>query len=468
MAARSHRVVYAVLAFGVVSQPLLQAMTVPALPEIQRRFAADQSTAAWVLTAFLLAASVATPIGGRIGDAFGKTRVFAVSLGLLALGSVLAALAPTIEVLIAARAVQGLGGGAVPLAFAMLRDHLPEPRVRSAVALTSSLLSVGFAVGIVVAGPILDVIGYHGLFLLPAAAAAAGAVAAVLLIPESPDRTGGAISVTPALLLAGWLVTLLLGISRGPAAGWTSAGVVALLAMSVTLAAAWLLAEARARTPLVDLRMMTLRGVWSANLVALMIGIAMYGSFAFLPQFNQTPSANGYGFDASVTEAGHMMIPSSVLSFLCGLSAARVAATIGVRLSIVLGSVATAAALLMTTIAHDAVWEVIAASCLSGVGTGIVFANLANAIVDAVPAAQTGAAIGMNANIRIIGGAVGAAVTVTIVSADLLPSGYPTEDGYVRGFAFLAAASVIAATAALLLPARHPPPAPLGSPRWRP
>jgi MFS family permease len=225
---------------------------------------------------------------------------------------------------------------------------------------------------------------------------------------------------------------------------------------SAVLAAAWLYVESRVRIPLIDLRLMAVRGVWSANLVALMVGIAMYGAFAFLPQFNQTPSENGYGFGATVTTAGHMMLPSSVASFLCGLSAARLAAWMGVRLTIVLGSLATAGALLMTAYVHDEVWEVILASCVSGLGTGIVFANLANAIVDAVPAERTGTAIGMNANIRIVGGAIGAAVTVTVVTADLLPSGYPTERGYVNGFAFLAAASLVAGIIALLIPAHRP------------
>ncbi|WP_238005456.1 MFS transporter [Dactylosporangium sp. AC04546] len=447
-----HRLILFVLCSGVLAQPLLQALAVPTLPRIQQRFDTDQSTAAWVLTAFLLTASVAAPVGGRAGDAFGKTRVLAISLGLLAVGSLAAAAAGSIGLLIAARAVQGLGGGAVPLSFAILRDHLPRHRLRGAVALTSSLLSVGFAAGIVVAGPILDGLGYRWLFLLPAIAAVAGAVAVLWLIPESPVRSGARITLTPALLLAGWLVTLLLGVSRGPHDGWSSPWVLGLLTSSVALAAAWLYSESKVRTPLIDLRMMATRGVWSANLVALTIGIAMYGSFVFLPQFTQTPSDNGYGFGASVTAAGQLMLPSSVVGFLCGLSAARLAAWLGVRLTLVYGSLATAVSLAMVTVLHAEVWQVVVASCVCSAGTGVVFANLANATVDAVPAHQTGTAIGMNANIRIVGGAIGSALGVTILTADLLPSGYPTERGYVLGFAFMAGASLVAGLAALLIP----------------
>jgi MFS family permease len=197
---------------------------------------------------------------------------------------------------------------------------------------------------------------------------------------------------------------------------------------------------------------MSERGVWSANLVALLVGVSMYGSFAFLPQFNQTPTANGYGFGATVTESAHMMVPSSVVSFCCGLYAARLAARIGMRRTLVQSSVITGAALVLVAFVHDKVWQVIVATCLSGLGSGVVFANLANAIVGAVRPEQTGTAIGMNANIRIIGGAVGSAITVTIVTADLLPSGYPTERGYVLGFLFLALSCFVAAVAAVLIP----------------
>jgi EmrB/QacA subfamily drug resistance transporter len=448
------RAIFAVLAIGVSSYSLLQSLTVPTLPTMERELQTDQAAAAWVLTAFLLSASVATPIGGRLGDAVGKRRMLILSLAALSLGSVVAAVAPSIEVMIMARVIQGLGGGAIPLSFGIIRDELPPHRVPAAISVISSLLAVGFGAGIVVAGPVVDALGYHALFLLPAVVSAVGALAVRFVVPASPVQCGGPIPLMPAGLLAGGLVALLVGVSKGPQWGWSSAEVIGALAAAVVLLGLWASAEHVVAIPLVDLRMMSQRGVWTANLVALLIGMAMYGSFGFLPQFNQTPREHGYGFGASVAEAGHMMLPAAAGIFVCGLLAARLAARIGVHRAIVIGCFTVSGALFITAFAHDEKWELYVAGCLIGLGIGLTFACLANAVVAAVPARQTGVATGMNANIRTVGGAVGAAIMTALVTAGMQPTGYPVEDAYTAGFGFLAAAALMAALAGLLVPER--------------
>jgi EmrB/QacA subfamily drug resistance transporter len=456
MRSSRHRLIYCVLAIGVSSYSLLQSMTVPALPRIQQELGTDQATVSWVLTAFLLSASVATPIAGRLGDSVGKRRVLVLSLGALAVGAVAAALAPSVQVMIGARVLQGLGGGCLPLAFGIIRDELPPRRIAGAIALTSSLLAVGFGAGIVVAGPIIDAFGYHWLFLLPAAVSATGALAARLVVPESPTRSGEPVPAIPAILLTGWLVALLVGVSKAPHWGWSSPRVVGFLGVASVLAAVWIRRELRIPVPLIDLRLMARRGVWTANLVAVLIGVAMYGSFGFFPQFNQTPPANGYGFGASVAEAGHMMLPAAAATFFCGLCAAGLAKRIGVRQAIVLGCLVASGGLVMAAAWHAERWQMYVAAGVTGLGTGLTFACLANAVVAAVPAGRTGMATGMNANIRTLGGSVGAAVMTTLVTAKMQRSGYPTEHGYVAGFAFLAGAAGLAGVAGMLIPRSRP------------
>lgn len=441
------------LSVGVCSYALLQSVSVPTLPVMQEELATDQATTAWILTAFLLSASVATPILGRLGDSFGKRRMLIVSMVALSAGSVLAAVAPTIEVMLVARVIQGVGGGTIPLSFSIIRDELPEERIPNAISLISSLLAVGFAAGIVIAGPVADRVGFRVLFLLPALVAACAAVAARLLLPVSGIRSGIRLPLVPAALFTGWLVTLLLGMSQAPEWGWRSPAVLSLLASATVLLALWVMAERRLAVPLIDLRLMGQRGVWTANLVALLIGVAMFGSLGFLPQLNQTPTAAGYGFGASVTEAGQMMLPAAAATFLCGIVAARLSKRVGIRQVIVAGSLVASAGLLVVSLAHEHKWEMYVASGLTGLGAGLVFACLANAIIGAVPAAHTGVATGMNANIRTIGGTIGSALMGTIITANVLPSGYPVESGYVIGFATLAGVALLAGVAGTLIPA---------------
>ena len=451
----SYRVTYAVIAVAVASFALVQSMTIPVLGEIQDHFDASQSTATWVLTAYLLSASVATPIVGRIGDAVGKEKMLVFSISALALGSLVAALAPTIGVMIAARVVQGIGGGVLPLAFGIVRDEFPPEKTAPAISLTSSLMAVGMGIGIVVAGPIITSLGYAGLFWLPFGVTAVAAVAAAVLVPESPVRNPGRISILPALLLSAWLVALLLPVSQGRSWGWTSAPTIGLLVAAAVLVALWIVAETKAAVPLVDMRMMRLPAVWTTNLVALLVGVGMYAAFGFTPQFNQTPAAAGYGFGASVTVSGLMMLPSAVMTFVTGLAAAPLARRIGPKAVVVAGCVIAAAAMVVQAAWHDERWHMLVANGFMGLGVGLAFACLASLIVGAVPPEQTGVASGMNANIRTIGGGIGSAVMGSIVTAHVVAgTGLPKEAGYTIGFATLAAAFLVAAVAALAIPTR--------------
>ncbi|WP_157108815.1 MFS transporter [Aldersonia kunmingensis] len=446
-------VTFIVLAVATASFALMQSMTVPVIPTIEEHMHTDQSTVTWVLTAYLLSASVFTPIIGRIGDAVGKGRMLVFSLSMLCAGSVLAALSPTIGVLIIARMVQGVGGGVLPLSFGIIRDEFPHRKVAGAVSVVSSLMAVGFGAGIVLGGPIADGLGYAWLFWLPAIVTATAGLAALVFVPESPVRTPGRIPVLPALLLSAWLCALLLAISRAPHWGWGSPVVIGLVVFAAIVATTWVLVERRAPVPLVDMRMMRLRGVWTTNLVALLVGVGMYASFAFLPQFIQTPTHTGYGFGSSVTESGLILLPMAISSFITGLIAAPLARRISPKGVVVFGTSLAAIAMFIMAFVNNEIWQVAAVSGISGFGVGLTFACLASLIVGAVPPEQTGVASGMNANIRTIGGSIGSAAMSSIVAAQLLPDGLPAESGYTHGFALLGAVFLVAAAAGLTIPA---------------
>jgi len=448
----NYKATFAVLLFGVSAYALLQSLVTPILPTIQHDLHTSQSTVTWVLTAYLLSASIFTPILGRVGDMVGKERMLVVTLGALALGSVMAGLAHSIGLLIVARAIQGIGGAVLPLSFGIIRDEFPATKVATGVGIVAAMAAVGGGAGIVLAGPIVSHLNYHWLFWIPLIITAIAAVCAQLFVPESPVRTPGRISWLAAVLLSGWLVALLLGVSQAPTWGWGSSKVIGLIVLAVVIGVAWVIVELRSKQPLIDMEMMRVPAVWTNNLVAFLFGIGMYSVMAFLPEFLQTPKSAGYGFGASIIQSGLFLMPLTVTMFFFGLLSGRIAAAVGSKSAVIMGSIASCGAYLILAFAHEQAWEIYAASTLLGVGLGLAFSAMSNLIVQAVPPAQTGVASGMNANIRTIGGAIGAAVMSSIVTSQLLANGLPAASGYTTGFAFLAAMTVVAILAAFFIP----------------
>jgi MFS family permease len=407
------------------------------------------------MTAYLLSASVFTPILGRVGDLVGRKRTLVAVLVTVTAGCLLAALAPTIGVLIVARVVQGIGGALFPLSFGIIRDEFAAAEVSPAISNLSAVIAAGGGVGIVAAGPIVSALDYRWLFWLPVGVVAVTTLIALRYVPESPGRAEGRVNWLGAVLLSGWLVALLLPLSQATRWGWGSARVVALFAAAVVLFALWLLAEARSRSPLIDLRVMRLPAVWTTNTAALLFGAGMYAIWSFLPAFVQTPRSAGYGFGASVTTAGLLMLPMLVAMFCSGVLSGRLEPVLGAKKLLVAGAALGAVACAFLALWHDRPWQAAFAAGVFGLGIGLAFASMANLIVGSVPAAQTGAATGMNANIRTIGGSIGAAVTSVLVTGRLQPSGLPYASGYTHAFALLALLCLGAALAALLVPGRR-------------
>jgi MFS family permease len=192
-----------------------------------------------MVTAALLSGAVLTPVLGRAGDMYGKRRVLLLSFGLMAAGSVICALTSDIGVLIAARALQGAASSVVPLSISILRDELPPERRGSAVALMSSTVGIGAALGLPAAAVVVQYADWHTMFWVTAALGATGVALIRWAVPESPVREPGRFDVTGAAGLAAGLVCLLLAVSQGGQWGWGSARVVGLFLSAAAVLGLW-------------------------------------------------------------------------------------------------------------------------------------------------------------------------------------------------------------------------------------
>jgi EmrB/QacA subfamily drug resistance transporter len=432
---------------------LSQTLVTPALPLFQRELHTTATMVTFLLTAYLLAASVATPIAGRLGDMFGKKRLLVAVLGLFAAGSLLAALSSTIELMIVARVIQGASAAIFPLSYGIIRDEFPRERMSTGIGLISATFGIGGGVGLILSGLIVDHLSYHWLYWASLIVVLASLTATVAWVPESPIKTPAKVDWTGAALLSAGLTAALVAISEGNKWGWLSMRIVWLLALGLILLAVLAWFEPRHPQPLADMRMLAQRAVLTPNLTGFLVGFGMFGGFILIPQFVQIPTAAGFGFGASVTKAGVFMLPSTVAMLLSGAAAGWMCQRISSKFVLLLGTSSLTVSFVFLAALHHDEWSIYVGSGLIGAGLGFSYAAMANLIIEAVPQTQTGAATGINTIMRTIGGTLGGQIAASIIAARMAPTGLPRESGFTAAFAMFGIALVLATVAAIAIPA---------------
>jgi EmrB/QacA subfamily drug resistance transporter len=445
---RPTSVLLTLIAAGVAFS-LSQTLVVPALPALAEEYGASSSAVSWVLTGFLVSASIATPIAGKLGDLYGKGRVLTAILLIFSVGAVINALAPSIGVLIAGRVLQGVSGGVFPLAFGIVRDTFPREQVPGGLAIISAIFGVGGAIGLPLSGIIVDNFDLSWLFWISLFALPA-AFAAHRLIPPSPPVPDARVDWLGAVILSLGLGAILLGVSHAGDWGWGSTKTLGTIAGGLFALIAFVAVEGRVNQPLIELQVLKKPAVAATNLTGFLLGLAMFSSFLTTPQFAQAPESTGYGFGFTVTQAGLLLMPTAIAQLAAGPVAARLATRLGFRALLTMGAALVTGAFLINTVAHEHPWEIAASGVLLGGGITFGFAAMANLIVDAVPQSEVGIATGINTVMRTVGGSFGAAIVTAILTAGSGP--FPTEHAYTTAFAFSAVAGVVALAASRLVP----------------
>jgi EmrB/QacA subfamily drug resistance transporter len=440
-----------VLSLAGLAYAILSSAVIPALPTLQHELHTSETGVTWLLTGFLLSASVATSIIGRLGDMYGKERLLVWTLLVLAVGTLLAAVSQSLGMLIVARVIQGVGGGIFPLAFSIARDEFPPDRVAGSIGLISSILGIGGGAGLVIGALIVQHLSWHWLFWLPLAVTLLAMVFTWRFIPESPIRAPGRVNWLAASLMSVGICCILIAIAQTTVWGWGGWQTWVLLGAGALVCAAWVAVEVRSRDPLVDMTMMRIRGVWTTNLVAFLLGAGMFASFIVFPQFAQLPKSTGFGFGASVVVSSLYLLPSAVGMGLLGTQAGRVARRYGSKPALIVGTGTTAASFVLLWAAHGHPYDMLISAALLGVGIGLAFAALGNLVVQAVPATQTGVATGMNTVMRTLGGALGGQLSATFIVNNMF-HGQPTVTGFNETFAMATGFLVVCMLTGFLVP----------------
>ncbi|KUN21184.1 MFS transporter [Streptomyces antibioticus] len=447
--------VVAVLAFAGIVVSLMQTLVIPIVPELPRLLDAPASDTAWAVTATLLAAAVATPVTGRLGDMFGKRRMLLISGVMLIVGSVVCALADSLLPMIIGRALQGLASGVIPLGISIMRDELPAERLASATALMSASLGIGGALGLPAAALIADNFSWHVLFWTSAVLGAVAIALVTVFVPESKVRTGGRFDLVGAIGMAAGLVCLLLAISKGADWGWGSGTTIGLFLAAVVILPAWGLFELRTDQPLVDLRTTARRQVLVTNLASIAVGFAMFAMSLVIPQLLQLPARTGYGLGQSMLAAGLVMAPSGLVMMATAPVSAAVSKARGPKVTLMIGALIVAAGYGLNIVLMSEVWHFVLVSCVIGAGIGFTYGSMPALIMGAVPASETAAANSLNTLMRSIGTSSASAIAGVILAqltTDFGGYALPSENGFKAVLAVGAGAALLAFAVASFIP----------------
>jgi MFS family permease len=442
------------LSVVVLTVAVLQTAVVPVLGIIAHQLNASMVATTWAVTANLLAAAAATPLIGRLADLHSKKRMLLIVLVVVLAGSVLAATTSSLALLIIARVLQAASFGLYPIGIAILREELTEERMGSAMSVLSGTLGFGGGTGLVVVGLLMSGnAGYHRVFWLTTGFTLVVIAIVVFIVPARPRSSTGTIDWLGAAGLAAGLSASLLAITQGKSWGWTSPATLGCAICGVVVLAAWWFWERRARQPLVSTEMLTRRPILLTNLATVFVGMGLYFAFLGLTQFVQIPhAAAGYGFGASVLEASVVyLLPGALTGFLVALVSGRFIDRFGARPVLMIAAVAGIVGFLFIGLAHDAPWQIIAASILANAYIALGYGALPALVVAEVDAGETGVATSMNAIARTIGSSTAAALVAVLLARTT--AGVPMESSFV---AIFIGGAVTAALALILIAFTRP------------
>ncbi|WP_157073183.1 MFS transporter [Kribbia dieselivorans] len=459
---RRDTILLAVLAITGAIVSLQQTLVIPLLLEIQVSLGTSTEDTSWLVTATLLSGAVSTPIVSRAADMYGKRRMILLSLAVLTVGSVIGALGTTLPVIVLGRVLQGFAAALIPVGISVLRDELPRERVTGAVALMSSSMGVGAAIGPVVAGLIAGNFSWHWVFWFSAIFGLIMFVAVFIVVPESTVRTPGRFDIVGALLLSLALVALLLVITKGGHWGWTHERTLLLALLAVVLIAAWVPWELRATHPMVDLRTAARRPILLTNIAALLAGFALLGNNLSTSQLLQLPSGTGYGFGLTALIAGLWMLPGGLAMIAAAPLAARWIRRFGGRVTLMIGLLTLAVGYVSRVFLSHEAWMVAVGAMVVAGGAGIAYAAMPNLIMTATPITETAAANGLNVLFRSVGTSVASAVVASLLSTTTVVvdgESLPAFAAFQHVFWIAAGGALLGAVVTALIPRLEPVPA---------
>jgi EmrB/QacA subfamily drug resistance transporter len=405
-----------------------------ALPSIQRDLGIGLSELEWTVNAYALTFAVLMLSGGKLADFFGRRRVFLIGLAIFTLSSLACGLATTGGTLIGARTLQGVGAAIMmPATLSIISATFPPHQRGMAIGIWAGVSAMALAIGPLIGGLITEHIDWSWIFFLNVPIGILGIVVSALVIDESRDTSADQRLDIPGLIASAVaLFALTFALIEANAYGWGDPVILGLFALSAVAFAAFVWLELHQRSPMLDLSLFRSSTFAGANVVALLVTLAMFGVFFFMSIYMQ----NVLGYSA--TKTGAAFLPMTVLIILIAPAAGRFSDRIGSRWLMTAGMTClTVALVVFSRLGLDSgFWDIAPGLVVGGLGMGLVMTPLTAAALGSVPVAKSGVGSGVLNTFRQVGGALGIAVMGAIVASylDFDAAGRPDPAAFIDGF----------------------------------
>lgn len=453
--------VLAILSTIAVMAVYAETMLLPAIPDLIEEFKIDYSTSSWILSSFLIVGAISVPVVGRLSDMYGRKKMLLIVMMVYAAGVLAGGFTTDIYTMVAARSVQGIGISFFPIVFSIVRDQFPRDKLAIAQGTLISMFAFGGVIGLLAGGTIINEFGWRATFypIAPIAIVLAAVIARTIRVAEQQgerqrlDLAGtAALAATITLLLSGLTFVQSSAIEggRGGGAGAGTLMAPAFFAAGLASLAAFVMIERRSQAPLVDLRLMSHRPILLSNVIAIIIGVAMFAVFQTVPVLVRSPEPSGFGGTAA--DAAGVQLPFSIVALAFGPTSGYIISRMGSPKVAVAGAAIALTGFAFMLVYHADALQVAAGLAVIATGLSLTDVGQINMNTVATPARFAGVSFGMNTLFRLVGASVGPAVAGMLMQSNQMTIGgllFPSPWSY--STIFLAAAALAVAMLALTL-----------------
>lgn len=390
------------MAFAGLLITYVETLVTPALPVLVGDFNTNYDSLSWVITAYILSGTASSALFGRLADMYGKKRIFVLLSVVYTVAISFGGFAKTLPEFIAIRAVQGLGMGMFPIAYALLYDQVPKERLALAQGIVSSTFSAGAAIGLVGGAVITQDFGWQWAYHSAIPIALTLTVLSALILRDTSERHKEAIDYVGISLLVSGIISLLLPISQGVYWGWLSFPTLFLFGLGALLLLLFVIMEVRIREPFISIKLLKVRNILLSNFTSIFAMAAMFFLFYTISPMLQDPEPAGFG--TSIVESGLVMFPAAILNMAFAPIAAVITTNEGPKRAILIGSGILFISYVALLFNRGSILAILEDSVLLGMGLSFIFVGVINMLLISLPGGRAGEATGMNTVFRNLGG----------------------------------------------------------------